>query len=119
MNFHATEEELLKADIEIDDKVVRVSGGGYVGVLSVYHELHCLVRYALRSYIQVANSFVGSIKKIDFEVGQLRRRSFTLPANIHRSHYYANMTAAGLDHDDRVIEHLSEYTLAVLYGVAH
>jgi hypothetical protein len=47
MNFHATETELLKADIKIDDKVVRVSGGGYVGVLSVYHELHCLVSYAL------------------------------------------------------------------------
>jgi hypothetical protein len=29
------------------------------------------------------------------------------------------MTAAGLDHDDRVIEHLSEYTSVALYGVAH
>ena len=43
MNFKATEEELLQADVDIDDKIVRVSGGGYVGVLSVYHELHCLV----------------------------------------------------------------------------
>ncbi|OAL01238.1 hypothetical protein IQ06DRAFT_347294 [Phaeosphaeriaceae sp. SRC1lsM3a] len=74
MNFRATEEELLKANVDIDDKVVRVSGGGYVGVLSVYHELHCL---------------------------EALRRS-TL-----REHYYANMTANGLDHDDRVIHHLT------------
>lgn len=46
MNFKATEEELLRANIEIDDKIVRVSRGGYVGVLSVYHELHCLVSHA-------------------------------------------------------------------------
>ena len=45
MNFHATKEELDKAYIEIDEEVVRVSGGGYVGVLSVYHEIHCLVCY--------------------------------------------------------------------------
>jgi hypothetical protein len=44
MNFQATEEELHEANIDIDEKVVRVSGGGYVGVLSVFHELHCLVR---------------------------------------------------------------------------
>ncbi|KAF2438360.1 hypothetical protein P171DRAFT_436864 [Karstenula rhodostoma CBS 690.94] len=74
MNFKATEEELRKANINIDDKVVRVSGGGYVGVLSVYHELHCL---------------------------EALRRS-TL-----RSHYYPGMTDAGLDHDDRVLEHLT------------
>lgn len=46
MNFKATEEELHKSNVEIDDRIVRVSGGGYVGVLSVYHELHCLVSYA-------------------------------------------------------------------------
>ncbi|KAK7193284.1 hypothetical protein PSPO01_01078 [Paraphaeosphaeria sporulosa] len=74
MNFHATEEELHKANINIDDKVVRVSGGGYVGVLSVYHELHCL---------------------------EALRRS-TL-----RSHYYPGMTDKGLDHEDRVVEHLT------------
>lgn len=50
MNFRATEEELLKANVDIDDKVVRVSGGGYVGVLSVYHELHCLVGYIFSLY---------------------------------------------------------------------
>lgn len=74
MNFKATEDELLKSNIKIDDRIVRVSGGGYVGVLSVYHELHCL---------------------------EALRRS-TL-----RSYYYANMTAAGMDHDDRVIGHLT------------
>ena len=35
MNFKATEEELRNANIDINDKIVRVSGGGYVGVLSV------------------------------------------------------------------------------------
>jgi hypothetical protein len=45
MNFKATRDELQRSNIEIDEKVVRVAGGGYVGVLSVYHELHCLVRF--------------------------------------------------------------------------
>ncbi|KAL5384405.1 hypothetical protein PMIN02_009253 [Paraphaeosphaeria minitans] len=89
MNFHATEEELHKANIEIDDKVVRVSGGGYVGVLSVYHELHCLVGH------------VGLSSKHTNNSQEALRRS-----NL-RSHYYPGMTEKGLDHEDRVIEHLS------------
>jgi hypothetical protein len=71
MNFKATEEELHQANIKIDDKVVRVSGGGYVGVLSVYHELHCLVSYIASLHRHSANALIGSIEEVDFEVGIL------------------------------------------------
>ena len=71
----AYNEELLKANIKIDDKIVRVSGGGYVGVLSVYHELHCLVshRFSLISGIgrNLLTHSLGGLEKIIFEVCQL------------------------------------------------
>lgn len=71
MNFKATEEELHQANIKIDDEVVRVSGGGYVGVLSVYHELHCLVSYITSLYRYCTNVLIGSIEEVDFEVSIL------------------------------------------------
>ena len=76
MNFKATEEELHQANIKIDDKVVRVSGGGYVGVLSVYHELHCLVSHIIDSHKIATNIKLGSIEKINFEVNILGPSSF-------------------------------------------
>lgn len=66
MNFKATRQELQDANIDIDEKVVRVSGGGYVGVLSVYHEIHCLVRclyykhQPLYVYLQVGRKHCGN-----------------------------------------------------------
>ena len=69
MNFKATEEELLQANVKIDDKIVRVSGGGYVGVLSVYHELHCLVSATPRTPWQtITEHLLGSIEEIVFKV---------------------------------------------------
>jgi hypothetical protein len=66
MNFKATRDELQRSNIKIDEKVVRVAGGGYVGVLSVYHELHCLVRFlycqtsVLSVYLQVCRRHCGN-----------------------------------------------------------
>jgi hypothetical protein len=72
MNFKATREELEQANIDIDEKVVRVSGGGYVGVLSVYHEIHCLVRSPPLdldiNYYLYTHSRVGSTAEIDLEI---------------------------------------------------
>lgn len=71
MNFKATEEELLQANVNIDDKIVRVSGGGYVGVLSVYHELHCLVSSKnCRSWKNTTDRLLGSTEKVVSKVSQ-------------------------------------------------
>jgi len=66
MNFRATKEQLDKANIVLDDNIVKVSGGGYVGVLSVYHELHCLVRHASCQNLwpQLAYISSGCAKKV-------------------------------------------------------
>jgi hypothetical protein len=116
MNFKATEADLKNANIDIDDKIVRVSGGGYVGVLSVccpglqvwiirgcgltsclylqvYHELHCLVWLSILLRQQT----------LTFSQEALRRSTL-------RDYYYTNMTLHGRNHDARTIEHLSEST---------
>jgi hypothetical protein len=49
MYFAASREEVLKAGEIIDDKMVEVTGGGYLATLGVYHELHCVVSLQLRS----------------------------------------------------------------------
>ncbi|KAK5988396.1 hypothetical protein PT974_12550 [Cladobotryum mycophilum] len=43
MYFNATREEIERAGESMDD-IVELVGGGYVGALGVYHELHCLRR---------------------------------------------------------------------------
>lgn len=70
MNFRATEDELLRSNVVIDDKIVRVAGGGYVGVLSVYRELHCLVSHTLSRQAGRAENLSGSITEVDFEVSR-------------------------------------------------
>ncbi|KAL1880100.1 hypothetical protein Daus18300_001463 [Diaporthe australafricana] len=42
VNIRASKHEIQQSHSEISDDIVRVSDGGYVSVLSVYHELHCL-----------------------------------------------------------------------------
>lgn len=84
MNFKATEEELHQANIKIDDKVVRVSGGGYVGVLSVYHELHCLVSRNTTLHTHSANITIGSVEKIDLEVSMIRPSSLDVMIDVNQ-----------------------------------
>ncbi|KAH7320643.1 hypothetical protein B0I35DRAFT_477215 [Stachybotrys elegans] len=42
LNIRTSLEEQQKAHADINTEMVQPSGGGYVSVLSVYHELHCL-----------------------------------------------------------------------------
>ncbi|KAI0814709.1 hypothetical protein GGR55DRAFT_632897 [Xylaria sp. FL0064] len=42
INIRSTKDELRQAHSPTSDDIVQVSDGGYVSVLSVYHELHCL-----------------------------------------------------------------------------
>ncbi|KAI8946016.1 hypothetical protein F4801DRAFT_566111 [Xylaria longipes] len=42
INIRTTKDELRQARSPTSDDIVQVSDGGYVSVLSVYHELHCL-----------------------------------------------------------------------------
>ncbi|CAG9942459.1 unnamed protein product [Clonostachys rosea f. rosea IK726] len=42
LNIRTSYQEQLAAHAEITDEILQPSDGGYVGVLSVYHELHCL-----------------------------------------------------------------------------
>jgi len=95
MNFKATRDELQRSNINIDEKVVRVAGGGYVGVLSVYHELHCLVRFLYCQTSATICILTGAQEAL---------RKSTL-----RSFYYPNMT---IDHDEGTIEHLSKCRLS-------
>ncbi|RWA11499.1 hypothetical protein EKO27_g3597 [Xylaria grammica] len=42
INIRTTKDELLQAHSPMNDDIVQVNDGGYVSVLSVYHELHCV-----------------------------------------------------------------------------
>ncbi|KAI0875764.1 hypothetical protein GGS24DRAFT_515142 [Hypoxylon argillaceum] len=42
INIRTTKDELRQARSPTSDDIVQVNDGGYVSVLSVYHELHCL-----------------------------------------------------------------------------
>ncbi|KAI0403897.1 hypothetical protein F4802DRAFT_275257 [Xylaria palmicola] len=42
INIRTTRDELQQAHSPMSDDIVQVNDGGYVSVLSVYHELHCV-----------------------------------------------------------------------------
>ncbi|KAI1120707.1 hypothetical protein F5Y10DRAFT_272792 [Nemania abortiva] len=50
MYFAASREEVIRAGETIDDKMVKVTGGGYLATLGVYHELHCVRQLRLHLY---------------------------------------------------------------------
>ncbi|KAI1762538.1 hypothetical protein GGR53DRAFT_532566 [Hypoxylon sp. FL1150] len=47
--FSATREELIKGEESLENGA-RLTGGGYLATLSVYHELHCLRQFRLFLY---------------------------------------------------------------------
>lgn len=40
--FNATAAELVSSEVPLEN-AVKVSGGGYLAALGVYHEMHCIV----------------------------------------------------------------------------
>lgn len=54
INIRTTKDELRQARSPTSDDIVQVNDGGYVSVLSVYHELHCLVSFDMGSRISYA-----------------------------------------------------------------
>lgn len=52
MYFAASREELLKAG-ESPENGAKLPGGGYLAMIGVYHELHCLVSIQIRIILRV------------------------------------------------------------------
>ncbi len=88
LNIRTSYEEQEKARAEINADIVEVAGGGYVSVLSVYHELHCLVRqshikgcliygYALMSMSRM-HSEETSITRTTMQMRPIPRRNIIL-----------------------------------------
>ena len=41
--FNVSLEEVSKAEESVTDDITELADGGYLAILGVYHELHCLV----------------------------------------------------------------------------
>lgn len=47
--FAATREEMIQGEESLEDGTTQLSSGGYLATLAVYHELHCLVSFSIRT----------------------------------------------------------------------
>jgi hypothetical protein len=88
INIWVTEHELRQAHADLSKDIVQLTGGNYVAVLSVHHELHCLVSSAHMMRILCERHDVDACSDQD----ALRR-------NMHYDYYYPNSTTEDMEYN--------------------
>lgn len=63
INVRVTKSEIQQANLEVNNETVQLLDGGYVAVLSVMHDLHCLVSRQgsvhSRSFLRIFRNYLG------------------------------------------------------------